>query len=286
MIAFTKRNLKIYFRDKANVMFSLLAVFIIIGLYVLFLGDVWTNDLRDFAGAGELMDNWVMAGVLAVTSFTTTMGMLGSMVKDRELRVNMDFYIAPVSRSALTGGYIAGAYIVGLLMTLLAFVAAEIYITANGGGLLSALQTVKVLAMILFTTLMNTTLMVFIVSLFKSQSAFSVASTVFGTLIGFVTGIYLPIGMYPEAVQWIIKLFPVSHAAAIFRNLMMETPMQTAFDGVPIEAAAQVKEQLGITYAFGGHIVTQTESLLMMAVCIAVFFLLGRWLGSKKEKCD
>lgn len=283
MIAFTKRNLKIYFRDKSNVMFSLLAVFIIIGLYVLFLGDVWTKDLRDFAGARELMDNWVMAGVLAVTSFTTTMGMLGSMVKDRELRMNMDFYIAPISRTALTGGYIAGAYIVGLLMTLLAFVAAEIYIVVNGGALLAAEQIVKVLAMILLTTLMNTTFMVFIVSLFKSQSAFSVASTVFGTLIGFVTGIYLPIGMYPEAVQWMIKIFPVSHAAAIFRNLMMEKPMKTAFEGVPEEVAASLKTELGIRYEFGSHVVTQTESLLVIAGCIVLFFILGRLCASKKN---
>ena len=32
-----KRNLKLYFRDKVSVFFSLLGVFIIIGLYVIFL---------------------------------------------------------------------------------------------------------------------------------------------------------------------------------------------------------------------------------------------------------
>ena len=65
------------------------------------------------------------------------------MVKDRELKINMDFYISPISRTALTGGYIAGAYIVGLTMTLLAFVAAEIYIVVNGGSFLAAEQIVK-----------------------------------------------------------------------------------------------------------------------------------------------
>ena len=60
MIAFTKRNLKLYLRDKSSVIFSLLSVFIIIGLYVVFLGDVYTDDLSDFENARELMDNWVM----------------------------------------------------------------------------------------------------------------------------------------------------------------------------------------------------------------------------------
>ena len=35
-----RRNLLLFFRDKSAVFFSLLSVFIIIGLYALFLGDV------------------------------------------------------------------------------------------------------------------------------------------------------------------------------------------------------------------------------------------------------
>jgi multidrug/hemolysin transport system permease protein len=44
MIAFMNRNLKIFFKDKSAVFFSLLAVFIIIGLYALFLGETWTDS--------------------------------------------------------------------------------------------------------------------------------------------------------------------------------------------------------------------------------------------------
>ena len=40
MINFTLRNLRVFFKDKTAVFFSLLAVFVIIGLYVLFLGNV------------------------------------------------------------------------------------------------------------------------------------------------------------------------------------------------------------------------------------------------------
>ena len=44
------RNLKVFFRDRASVFFSLLSVFIIFVLYVLFLGDVWTNELPKVPG--------------------------------------------------------------------------------------------------------------------------------------------------------------------------------------------------------------------------------------------
>ena len=40
MMAFAKRNILLYFRDKTTVFFSLLAVIILIALYVLFLGDM------------------------------------------------------------------------------------------------------------------------------------------------------------------------------------------------------------------------------------------------------
>ena len=47
---FMKRNLRLFFRDKMSVFFSLLSVFIIIGLYVLFLGDMMTGNMGGLGG--------------------------------------------------------------------------------------------------------------------------------------------------------------------------------------------------------------------------------------------
>lgn len=94
MIAFAARNLKLYFRDKAAVFFSMLAILIEIGLYVLFLGDVWTEEVSMFDGAREMMDNWVMAGVLATTGVTTSLVILGNIVIDKEYRKIKDFIAA------------------------------------------------------------------------------------------------------------------------------------------------------------------------------------------------
>ena len=60
MIPIIGRNIKIFFRDKANVFFSLLAVLIIIGLYVFFLGKNLTSSLGDSVGAQYVMDSWIM----------------------------------------------------------------------------------------------------------------------------------------------------------------------------------------------------------------------------------
>ena len=71
-----KRNLLIFFRDRGSVFFSLLGVLIIIGLYVLFLGDIMVKDLGDLPGARFLMDSWIMSGLLAVTPVTTSLGQM------------------------------------------------------------------------------------------------------------------------------------------------------------------------------------------------------------------
>jgi multidrug/hemolysin transport system permease protein len=140
------RNLKLYFRDRSSVFFSLLGVLIIIGLYALFLGNIMVKDLQNLAGEGArfLTDSWIMAGVLSVTTFTTTMGAFGAMVDDRSKKISRDFSAAPVKRSQLAAGYIISSFVIGVIMTIAAFVLAEIYIVAGGGKLLSIVPLFKV----------------------------------------------------------------------------------------------------------------------------------------------
>ena len=92
MRTFMKRNLKLFFRDRSAVFFSLLAIFIIIGLYAVFLGDVWlTDSMKDIEHADVLMNSWLVSGLLAVASITTTMGAFGVMIDDKVKKINKDF---------------------------------------------------------------------------------------------------------------------------------------------------------------------------------------------------
>ena len=284
MISFAKRNLLVFFRDRSAVFFSLLASFIIIGLYVLFLGDVWSGNFNQFENAREMMDNWVMAGLLAVTTVTTTMGAFGTMVDDKQRKIDKDFYSSPVSRRSLAGGYVLSSFVIGLIMSLVTLVLAEVYIVAEGGAFMSLSSLVRVLGLILLADFTNTAMVFFITSFFSSQNAFATASTVIGTLIGFLTGIYLPAGMLPEAVQWVIKLFPASHAGALLRQVMMADPMAAAFTGVPEEYIAQFKEMLGVTFKFGSTEVSVLTSILILVISGLVFFGLAVLNISRKKK--
>lgn len=293
MIAFAKRNLLVFFKDKSSVFFSLLAVFIIIGLYALFLGDVWVNSIEsqfsnefeiEFVGARFLMDSWIAAGLLAVTSVTTTMGAFGIMVEDKTKKIDKDFISSPIKRSSIIGGYIISAYIIGIIMSLVTLVLAEVYILLNGGELMSFLTLIRVIGLLFLSTFTNTSIVLFIVLFFTSNNAFSTASTIIGTIIGFLTGIYLPIGQLPESVQVVVKVFPPSHSAALFRQIMMADPIAASFSGLPQEAETGFKTLMGVTYNFGDTNVTPLMSILILIGTGILFFALSIIKISRKKK--
>ena len=284
MINFTKRNLLVFFRDKSSVFFSLLSVFIIIGLYALFLGDVWTNSFSDLVGVRYMMDSWIVAGLLAVTSVTATMGAFGIMVEDKTKMIIKDIHSSPIARGNIAGGYIFSAFIVGVIMCLVTLILTELYILANGGILLSGTALVKVLGLIILSAFSNTTMVLFIVSFFKSNSAFATASTIIGTMIGFLTGIYIPVGTLPDAVQWVIKVFPPSHSAALLRQVMMADPLSKTFEGVPVEYLTEFKETMGVTFQFGDTVVTPAVSILILVASGLLFLGLSILSLSRKKK--
>ncbi len=282
MINFMKRNLLVFFKDKASVFFSLLSVFIIIGMYALFLGDVWTSSMKDVPNARNLMDCWIVAGLIAVTSVTTTMGAFGTMVEDKSKKIIKDIHSSPLPRVSIAGGYILSAFVIGVIMCVVALVLCQLYLLSGGGTLFTGVQLLKIFALILLSTFSNTALVLFFVSFFQSNNAFSIASTIIGTVIGFLTGIYIPIGQLPAGVQTVIKLFPPSHSALLLRQVIMEDAIKTGFAGAPASVVSDFKEMLGVTFQVGGKIVTPLTSMAVLVV--AGFFFLGLSLLSLSRK--
>jgi ABC-2 type transporter. len=283
MIGFAKRNLKVFFKDKSAVFFSLLSVFIIIGLYAFFLGDTLVKNFPAIPDARFLVDSWIAAGLLAVTSVTATLGAFGIMIEDRSKNITKDFYSSPVKRSTFAAGYVFSAFLVGVIMSILALILVEYYIVINGGSILSGMQFLKVVALILLSTFSNNAMIFLLVSFFKSTNAFGTASTIIGTLIGFLTGIYVPIGGLPEAAQYVIKFFPPSHSALLFRQVMMESAMKKSFQDVPSGVSNDFREMLGVTFRLKNFTVTPLFSIAVLLGTAAVFYALAVLVISRKK---
>lgn len=284
MISFVSRNLKVFFRDKTAVFFSLLAVLIVLGLYIFFLGDVWIDSFPNIKGVKNLMNCWIIAGLIGVTSVTANMGAFGTMIEDKSKNKIKDFYVSPIKKSKIVGGYIISSFIVGSMMSVVTLIISQIYLVYSGVDVLNFKELTEVFLIILMTSLSNSAMILFIVSLFSSEKAFSTASTIVGTLIGFITGIYLPISMLPDSVQIIVKLFPTSHGISILRQIFMKKQMDISFADVPTNYINEFKESMGVVYYINDKLVSNTTSIFILIASTIIFFFLAVLILYKKKK--
>lgn len=278
------RNLRLYFRDKTAVFFSFLSVFIIIGLYALFLEKTLTSGYGNAHGVKFLINSWLCAGILTVTSVTTPLGTLGTLVNDRTRKIYRDFAASPIPRRKIAGGYIVSAFTVSFILSLAAFAAAEGFIVCEGGKLLAPAAVGKILALLLISAFSGSTMMFFLVSFLSSQSAYATASTIVGTLIGFLTGIYVPIGALPDSVQSVVRFFPLSHSAMLMRQIMMQKATSATFAGAPAGRVEKFRLSMGVVYRFGGQNITAFWSICFLLGSSLLFCVLSVLVLKRKRK--
>ena len=216
-----KRNILVYVRDKSNIFFSLLSTLIIIGLMVVFLGKMNADNIVDLLNqyggprditadrknAEQLVILWTLAGLVIVNSITITLSMVGIMVEDEAHKKLSSFYVSPVNRIIFVMGYIIAAIIMGIIMCVLTVVIGIAYIGLIGGTMLTPEQAMKSLLYIVLNVFTSACMVFLVANFVHSLSAFSGLSTIIGTLVGFLAGIYLPLGMLPEKVQTVLNAF-------------------------------------------------------------------------------
>ena len=282
------RNIKVFLRDKAAVFFSFLAVLIIIMLYALFLGRTTTDSIQatlgDIEGVRWMVDSWIMAGILVVNSITITLGVFGIMVNDEAEKRLQGFLVAPVKRTQLVMGYLFTAWIISMLLTLVAFVLAEIYIISGGGQLPDAAGLLKIIGLIALNVFSGSSMVFLLVSFVHSSSAFAAVSTVLGTMIGFLTGIYLPIGVLPAAVQGFMKFIPATHGTALMRQALMQAPMDKVFANLPDAAREGFAKEMGVALYTGETVMPPWVMLLALTGAGLVFFGLSVLAMRRKRR--
>jgi multidrug/hemolysin transport system permease protein len=282
-----KRNLWVFFRDRSAVFFSFLSVIIIIALYALFLADTQVQSLKSMVGDAEdirfLVDSWIMGGLLAVNTVTVSLGALAVMVRDQETKAMRDFMTAPIRRTTIVFSYIISAFIIGVVITVVGLFAMELYITVAGGQWLSMASMVKTISVLLLCVINSTAMLFFITSFVRSSTAFSTVSTITGTMIGFLAGIYVPIGVLPQGVQYVIEIFPTSHGAVLLRQLFMEAPLAKVFQNAPPEVLTEYNKVFGVEFYVGGEPLSDQMMILYLSVVTVVFVLLSIWRVRKMK---
>jgi len=280
-----KRNLLLFFRDRANVFFSMLAVIITILLYIIFLADLMMGAVGDdiSATASEIqlvISGVILSGTIAVGSVTSCLNATARMVIDRE-DVAKDFFASPISRTKLMFGYVISSAIIGLTMSGLALVATVIYLLISGGALLAVADLGLLLITLILGVLSANSMTLLLSSFVKSRNAFGSLGSLVGTLIGFLAGIYIPIGQLPNSVAWLVRLFPTSHVASMFRQILAGNALDNL--GAPTEIVAEINSFFGVTFNFGAFTTNFLFSATLLLVTSAIFYAISLSLIKKQS---
>jgi multidrug/hemolysin transport system permease protein len=278
--SFTRRNLLVYLKDRGAVFFSMLSVLMIFVRYIIFLAkmniDSVANMIRiDRKTIAYLVNSWVMAGIIVVNSVTVTLGVLGTMVEDEAKNRMQGFLVSPVDRSKLTVGYILSAFFIGNILCVAIFILSQVYIAAEGGCILHPGQVLQVLGIIVISVFSSTCLVFLIVSLIRSMSAFTAVSILVGSTIGLIAGIYVPVGVLPEAVQKFMKCLPLFYNTALMRGVYMERPVSIVFKGAPDRVLSDYMNSMGVHISWGDTVVDSRAEIAIVILSGLAFLILS-----------
>lgn len=220
------RNIKNFLRDKAGVFFSFLSVIILLGLYFLFIGRQYTSgeafdsissELKTFLSTGV-----IMGGVLVINTVSLSLGVMGNIVTDLEQKKLQGFLVTPIKRYKIVLSYYISSNIVTAILTLIMWALTILYVGLSTGYWYSFETIIYVSLLIVLYTFISTTLMIFLVTLIKSTNAFGALAGVLGTLIGFMSGIYMPLEVLGTAMANVASIVPFTHMTILLKQIILK----------------------------------------------------------------
>ncbi|MGN1136036.1 MAG: ABC transporter permease [Oscillospiraceae bacterium] len=300
VLEFTRRSLKIFLRDRSAVFFAIMSMLVVIGLMVIFLGDMNVNAilslLEEYGGARNAesdRDNaellvlmWTISGIISINAVTVTLSAISVMIEDKTSGRFNSFSTAPISRCAIALGYIIAAWAASVIICLLTLAVSEAYACLCGAEPFSLAVHLKLAGMICANSFTYASMMYFFAILTKSSNAWSGLGTIIGTLVGFLGGIYLPIGSLGESIGTMMKCLPVIYGTSMFRTVCTEDIVNKTFEGLPAEITDIYRSEMGITLSLGEHSVGTGMDIAILLGCGVLFILISAAFLGRKSASD
>ena len=279
MLMLIKRNFLLYFRNHSGVILSLFGAIIPFVLYIVFL----KNNYKDHSS--QLMDLWLIGGVLAVTGLTTTLAAFSRQVEDWERKVTDDLFITDLGPWGLQLSYLVSSVIIGFLMQVIMFAFMLSYFTLEDKVSFEWGSLPYLMFLMLLNSLLATLINALIVQCFKSVDSLGKLATVVGATSGFLVGTYIPIGTLPNMAQNLMKLTPSNYMASLFRQVLMKESLADTFANNSQPQAA-FEKTMGIRIEWQ-ELLTRTETFYIVGivlVAIALIWMVQNMIAIRRLK--
>ena len=279
MLMLIKRNFLLYFRNRSGVILSLFGAIIPFVLYIVFL----KNNYK--AHSSQLMDLWLIGGVLAVTGLTTTLAAFSRQVEDRERKVTDDLFITDLGPWGLHLSYLVSSVIIGFVMQVIMFAFMLSYFTLADKISFEWGSLLYLMLLMLLNSLLATLINALIVQCFKSVDSLGKLATVVGATSGFLVGTYIPIGTLPKMAQNLMKITPSNYMTSLFRQVLMKESLADTFANNSQPQAA-FEKTMGIRIEWQ-ELLTRTETFYIVGivlVAIALIWIVQNMIAIRRLK--
>ena len=275
MFELISRNRKVYTRDRLAFFMSFLSVIILILVYQVFLGQIQIDAIREALGSDtassdtiKMVNYWLISGLTTIISMTSTLGAFGVMVSDKEKKLSEDFKVEL--------SYAIFAILFGIILTMFSCVFA-IGIFNGFSSLLdySAMDYLKIFGIVSLSTVLSATIVLPVLAFIRTSSAFTTLSTIVGTFIGFISGVYLSIGSVGETLRQVMTWFPMTQVNALLKQVLMKDSIAQVFESAPSSVVNEYKESYGVVLqnAGGDHLSNQFMLVYILLIIVALLTL-------------
>ncbi|HAY97913.1 MAG TPA: ABC transporter [Ruminococcaceae bacterium] len=255
----TKRNCKLFFKDKGMFFTSLITPIILLVLYATFLAKVYRDSFSSALPAGfsikqKLIDATVggelFSSLLAVSCVTVSFCCNMLMVQDKVSGARHDLTVSPVKSSVLSLSYYISTLISTLLVCLAATAACFIYLSTIG-WYMSLKDVMFIILDVFLLTLFGTALSSVINVFLSSQGQISAVGTVVSAGYGFICGAYMPISQFGKGLQRFIMFLPGTYGTSLLRNHAMNGVFNEMKNtGFPNEVLSAIKDSVDCNLYF------------------------------------
>ena len=279
MLILTKRNSKLYFKDKGMFFSSLITPMILLVLYATFLAKVYRESFTAGLPAGlSISDNIIdglvggqlISSLLAVSCVTVAFCANMVMVQDKVTGAARDLTIAPVKRSVMSLSYYLSALGTTLLVCLSAMGVGLLYLSSVG-WYLTVVDILHIVGDVVLLVFFGTALSSIINFFLTTQGQISAVGTIISSAYGFICGAYMPIASFSKGLRRVLTWLPGTYGTVLLRRHTMRGAFGALKDaGVPAPALKALKDSVDCSLYVNDKAVSPAVMAAVLAGTTAV----------------
>ncbi len=292
IISLTKRNIKLFFKDKGMFFTALITPMILLVLYSTFLGNIYRDSVKMILDEinvslpfpvileDKILNGYVggqlVSSILAVSCVTVAICCNMLMVQDKVTGAYNDLMISPLKPSKLAISYYVATLTSTFIICFSALAVSLIYLLFVGfymSWVDILLIIVDVFILVMFGTALSSLINFFL----STQGQISAVGTVISSGYGFICGAYMPISQFSDGLRNFVCVLPGTYGTSLLRRHALRGVTEKMKEsGLPSDALVGIRDLVDYNlYLFDKEIPLYVMYIVLIS---SVLLLLGAYI--------